>query len=363
MDIVFTINKLNVSSLSERLTVSVVMPVYNAERYLEEAVDSILKQSVDDFEFLIFDDGSTDRSVEILRSYKDRRIKVYFSDRNRGYTHWLNEGLEIARGKYVARMDADDVSLLNRFEKQVEFLEENPDVGVLGSNVWFINEEGKKLRIKENPKTDTEIRWVLLLDNPFIHPSMMFRRDLLVHNNLKYDPTYQPSEDYKLWSEMLTLCKGFNMEDPLVHYRLHDRQISNEDRKTQLYNHDRIAIQNIKNLRKDRDYPEGKVVRMRQFAQGCLLEDLVTVREVSVFLKDYMNLLDSFEQKMGNNSDWPRVKKQVYGILLRSADKAKNSLFGCYLLLRCFWGKLSFLSFFLRVRCEKVKVEKILYQN
>ena len=120
--------------------ISVVMPAYNAENYIREAIDSILAQTFRDFEFLIIDDGSTDHTVEIIRSYSDSRIRLYQNERNMGVAATLNRGLDLARGEYIARMDADDISLPERFAKQAAYMDAHPDVAVCGSNIILFSE-------------------------------------------------------------------------------------------------------------------------------------------------------------------------------------------------------------------------------
>jgi glycosyltransferase involved in cell wall biosynthesis len=148
--------------------ISVLMSVYNGEKYLKEAVDSILNQTFSDFEFIVINDHSTDSTSEILFSYKDSRLKIIENDENIGITKSLNKGLRLVSGKYTARMDADDISFNNRLEKQLQYLEDNPDVGVLGT---MAISNGKYLKYKINlPSKDYLIKWQLFFSNPIIHP-------------------------------------------------------------------------------------------------------------------------------------------------------------------------------------------------
>lgn len=158
-------------------TVSVVMTVYNAEKFLKEAVDSILNQSYSNFEFIIINDGSTDNCSQILNAYKDKRIRLIERE-NIGLAESLNEAIEISRGKYVARMDHDDISLKNRLELQLDFMENNPDVGILGAQAYLINEEGDVIGQTNNPVANKAILKCLEFVCPLTHPTYFIRKDV-----------------------------------------------------------------------------------------------------------------------------------------------------------------------------------------
>jgi glycosyltransferase involved in cell wall biosynthesis len=194
--------------------VSVIMPVYNAELYLETAVKSILVQSFKDFEFLIFDDGSTDRSWNILQSFADDRIKLFHSNINKGYVHHLNDGIALSVGKYVARMDADDISHPERLERQVAFMEANSKVVLCGTRYQNI---GSGL-LGSLPCSDGTIRLCLLNNNVFAHPTVMMRRHTLIEHQLRY-PVISVIEDYGLWSVLSQFGQMANLPDYLLSYR------------------------------------------------------------------------------------------------------------------------------------------------
>jgi len=215
------------------LAISVLMPVYNGERYLEEAIRSILTQRFSDFEFLIFNDGSTDRSKEIVTSFHDPRIKLIDSDRNQGYVPLLNAGLRLARGKYIARMDADDVSHPDRFLKQFDFLEQHPDHVLCGTRFITLNER----QVAFLPEHDEEIRLKLLYITPFCHPSVMLRADVFRNHQIFYNEGHMPAEDHELWVRLSEFGKFANLPEPLLEYRVHDNNISLKPRnETQISN-------------------------------------------------------------------------------------------------------------------------------
>jgi glycosyltransferase involved in cell wall biosynthesis len=221
--------------------VSVLMPVYNGATYLPEAIESVLNQTFNDFEFLIIDDGSSDGSQEIVSRYRDERIRFFQNPSNLGQTRTLNKGLELAKGDYVARQDQDDISLLNRFKVQVEFLNNNPDVGVVSSATIFINATGKTRFMLNIPSTDVEIRWRLLTRNVFAHPAIMLRRDSLVKVGYYYDPRFYYAQDYDLWTRLIKETRGANISLPLVKYRVHSNNTGRQHLNAMLIEHYQIA--------------------------------------------------------------------------------------------------------------------------
>ncbi len=206
------------------------MPVFNCEKYVEEAVESILSQTYRDFELIIIDDASSDNTLSILKKYNDPRIRLIEKPSNNGYTRSLNLGLNIARGKYLARMDGDDVSMPERLLKQVSFLEANPDVILCGTSYKIIGGEDKMIK---PPETHAEIKLALLRGNCIAHPTVMLRKEVLDQNSLFYDPSKEPSEDYDLWVRMILLGKFHNLQEVLVNYRLHNASVSRKRVKEQ----------------------------------------------------------------------------------------------------------------------------------
>jgi glycosyltransferase involved in cell wall biosynthesis len=227
--------------------VTILMSVHNDRRYLAESVGSILAQTLDDFEFLIIDDGSGDGSAEVLRAVPDPRVRLLENERNLGLTHSLNIGLDHARGRYVARMDADDIAESMRLESQVSKLEREPDLGLLGTGRMLINDAGETINIARPASGRGAVLWKMLLGNAFAHPTVMLRRDVLERYRLRYDEQFQTAQDYELWVRVLQHCAGDNLPEPLVRYRLRDG-ISRTRKPDQLANHDRIALQAIRSI-------------------------------------------------------------------------------------------------------------------
>lgn len=204
--------------------ISVIMPAYNAEKYIAEAIDSILAQTFGDFEFIVLNDHSSDRTEEIILSYQDSRIVYVKNEKNLGVAGTLNRGLEMARGEYIARMDADDISLPERFEKQVAFLDENTSVVVLGAAIeQFGAVPRAKLVFSEIPE---QSKAELLFYSCVSHPAVMIRRKTLEENKLCYSLEWEGAEDYALWWELCKYGQIVSLPDCLLHYRIHPKQVS-----------------------------------------------------------------------------------------------------------------------------------------
>ena len=205
--------------------VTVLMPVYNGEKYLREAIDSILSQTFTDFDFLIVDDGSIDQSLEIAKSYTDVRIKIIENVQNLGIITTLNKGLKIAKGKYIARMDSDDVCFPARLEKQVDFLDKHPEISIIGSNVQVIDSSSKRIKTMSFPTESELIKWHLFFCSPIAHPTVLARREVLIKLG-GYNSQCQYVEDYELWLRASKDYKFENISEELLYYRLHDNNIS-----------------------------------------------------------------------------------------------------------------------------------------
>lgn len=200
--------------------ISVILPVYNGEKYLKEAIESILNQTYKDFEFIIINDGSTDKSLDIIEKYKkeDERI-IVISRENKGLIATLNEGIEKAKGKYIARMDQDDISLSNRFEEQLKIMENDKEIVVCGS--WInVFGENRKEKISKYFQYDKEIKANLIMSCCFAHPSVMMRRDAFLDNNIWYDENFKNAEDYHLWTQLARVGKFYNIPKVLLNYRI-----------------------------------------------------------------------------------------------------------------------------------------------
>jgi glycosyltransferase involved in cell wall biosynthesis len=203
--------------------ISVIMPVYNGELYLKEAIESILNQTISDFEFIIINDGSTDNTEEIIMSYDDKRI-IYRKQNNKGIGAALRYGCSLAEGIYIARMDADDISELNRFQIQYDYLKKHPKTIVISSAVRYIDEKGKVLGRSYPLTCNQAIRKNLQKGNPICHPGAMLVNAAYKKINGYQD--LQPLEDYFLWLKLSKLGKVTNTSKPYLKYRIHDNNSS-----------------------------------------------------------------------------------------------------------------------------------------
>jgi hypothetical protein len=204
--------------------VSVVMPAYNAGQYLAESIASVLRQTFSDLELLIIDDGSTDGTGDILAAISDPRVRIASFPNNRGIIAALNEGLSLARGEYIARMDADDVCFRRRFEQQVRFLDRHPEVGILGTAMWVQGRRGHYLYVPEI--NDDSLKALLPFNCVFAHPTVMMRREVLANAGLAYDTMYKDVEDYGFWLECSKVTRFANLASPLLRYRVHGASLS-----------------------------------------------------------------------------------------------------------------------------------------
>lgn len=214
--------------------VSVVMSAYNAEAYLAEAVESILNQTFRDFEFVIIDDGSTDKTAEILARYEnlDKRVRVY-NQANQGLVTALNRGVGLARGRYIARMDADDISLPERLSKQLDYMESHPEVGVMGSQMNQMDEKGNPLSSFATPLSHDVIVWKMLFECAVAHATVMMRKPLLIHVG-GYNPCYLHIEDTELWSRLIWVTRFANHPDCLFLRRKHKQSVCSTQAARQL---------------------------------------------------------------------------------------------------------------------------------
>jgi len=211
------------------MLVSVLMPVYNTEKFLDESIASILNQSYKDFEFLIINDGSTDRSDEIIRSYNDPRIKYIKNDKNLGYIKSLNKGLALINSKYIVRMDSDDISTNDRIQRQLEFMEQNDQIVVCGSSIIKFRHDASTASRETKVITDPKVlEFCSIFYNCIYHPSVIIRNEIMKKHNIIYQEEYYYAEDKAVWLDLKEHGQLGNIKEPLLYYRLHDKQVSTQ---------------------------------------------------------------------------------------------------------------------------------------
>lgn len=289
--------------------VSVIMPVYNGERYLHEAVESICNQTFRDFEFIIINDGSIDGTWVNLSKYIDPRLILVDQDHH-GLISALNRGLTIARGEYIARMDSDDIAAPDRLEKQAAFLSTHPEVGILGTACRLFDANGGDLGLRQWPVRDLEIRWASLLTSPFAHPTVMIRRDILIQKGLEYDPDFQAVEDYDLWTRILRYTFGANLSEPLMLYRVHGDRVTSKYRELQLKNHDGVALRSIQEQLPEFVITPEQVSDLRRLFVGGSESISALDGRRPVLAEIYLDMFDAFISRYAGGPSFKALKRQ-----------------------------------------------------
>ena len=248
-----------VSRSVNKYKITVLMPVYNAEKFLKEAIDSILNQTFKDFEFLIINDASTDNSKKIIISYQDSRIRYFENKKNLGVAKTLNRGLRLAKGEYIARMDADDISLPDRFKKQVEFMEKNPQTAICGTWLQLIN--NKVDDIWRCPSDHETIKSLSLFYSSIYHPTVFIRINILKKNNFFYNPLFVHVEDYELWVRIMEKTRVANLKEVLLFHRIHSKEVGNIFNKIQVKNANKVRLYQLNKLG---IYPTSEELKIHQ---------------------------------------------------------------------------------------------------
>ena len=212
-----------------RPKISIIMSVYNEERHLRASIESILNQTFTDFEFIIVNDGSTDASLEIIKSYADARIQIINNEENIGLTKSLNKAIKKARGEYIARQDADDISLPDRFEAQLKYLAKHPKTALLGTSIYVINEKGKMMKRRIALPSPGK---ALFKGNRFFHGSLIIKKDIIDELG-PYNEQFKYSQDYELVLRISRIYDTRNLTTPLYKLRFHDKSITSAKRKEQ----------------------------------------------------------------------------------------------------------------------------------
>lgn len=219
--------------------ISVVLPAYNAQETIGEAIQSIIDQTYTDWELLVINDGSTDNTRSVVLSFDDPRIKYIENECNKKLIYTLNRGLELATGKYIVRMDADDISLPTRFEKQIAFMDNHPDVVASGGGMLvFSNDKTiKRIHCESDPE---KIQLLLFNSSPIYHPTAIIRRSILELHTIRYSQEYLHVEDYMLWFALSKEGRLSNLQDVLIKYRISDSQISTKYNELQFVNKNKV---------------------------------------------------------------------------------------------------------------------------
>lgn len=331
--------------------ISVVLPVYNGAPYLTEAIDSVLSQTFRNFELIIIDDGSSDDSAAVISSYKDRRIRFIQQD-NQGLSATLNILISLAKGTYIARQDQDDISMPDRFSKQVAFLEAHPDCGMVGT--WASIWEGTNPtdRVHQHPPDSLQLKFELLFDNPFVHSSMMIRKTAFEEvGGYSIDENRQPPEDYELWSRIARKFRVANIPEVLHVYREVPRSMSRSGDNPFLQQLLKINVENLAWATEGR-YSDQSLQDLAalihgaypQFSGKTSLRELSSiVREAALFLCNHdgtphEEIQDKVRSRV-NNLRYHYYQARHFGFLGASGRRAlTNVLRACRKLFQKSWG-------------------------
>jgi glycosyltransferase involved in cell wall biosynthesis len=270
------------------------MAVHDDTRFLREAVESVLAQTLGDLELILVDDGS----AHAVEGFDDSRVTVLRNERQLGLAASLNRGLDLAQGRYVARLDADDVAVPERLERQAERIRAAPPVAVVGSAVADLDEHGRRGRTHVMPSGATPLRWLALFSSPFFHPSVLVDRETLDAHALRYDPEFLESEDYDLWARLFAFADGDNLREPLVLKRVHAGQASQRRRDVQEVFQRRVALREIGRIAPHVDAEAAWRVGARRSGGSR---------------KEFLRLLRAFEQRHGG--DWSVRNAAVRALL------------------------------------------------
>ena len=300
--------------------VSVILPVYNCEKYIEKSIKSILDQSYKNFELIIINDCSNDSTDEIVKKFNDERIHYVINDINLKLIDTLNKGIKLSKGKYIARMDADDISHPDRLKQQVDFLEINTKVDVLGTAFEIIGNQNNDrfLNCKISyPKDSEKIAFNLIYNNVILHPSVMFRSAIFSKLKIYYSKKFIHAEEYYLWTQLILKSKFANLPNNLLKYRVHDSQISITNNQIQLTNSYEIQYLYLQSLGMDVSLNETKL--FVDFLQGKKIND------IEIF--SVLNIISVFENMLKKTN----IIDQKYA--LNEINKnLKNTILNCKIL-------------------------------
>ena len=314
------------NKLNKKPLISVLMPVFNGKEYLADSINSILKQTYSNFELIIINDGSKDNSEDIIKIFTDTRIKYYYQT-NHGLAQTLNYAISLAKGIYLARMDQDDISMPERFEQQVSFLEKYPDYAIVGTwaDIWVDNEPSK--RCHKHPSESYILKFHLLFDNPFVHSSMMIRKSTIDEVGLYCTDEYrQPPEDYELWSRIARVYEVSNIPKVLHIYREAKNSMSRVSNNPFAEKVEKISKENLSWTTKEQ-INNPVVIDIVELTHGNRNDVKITskFKEISNFL---LNIIHKYE----NLSEYHEVvlKKQIKELIDRIFHSFLRRKYGYY---------------------------------
>ena len=298
-----------------------LLSVHNGGPYVRAAIESMLRQTVADLELLVVDDASTDATPTVFAGIDDARLRVLRNDEQQGLARSLNRGLDEARGRFVARLDADDVALPARIEQQLRRLRSQPTVAIVGSGVMEFDDAGRLGTSHVMPTGSAEVRWTALFSSPFFHPTVVVERSVLESHGLRYDTDFAESEDYELWTRLLDVADGDNLPAPLVLYRVHASQASRRRRELQREFQLRIARRQIAGLAPALSPAEVEL------AWRVGVAEQVDAAEAEAAAAAYVELARSFERRWGRAAR-SRAARDLARLAPRTSGAARARILG-----------------------------------
>ncbi|MDF1666256.1 MAG: glycosyltransferase family 2 protein [Planctomycetota bacterium] len=317
--------------------ISVVLPVHNGESYIREAVESVLGQTFKNFEFFVYNDRSTDSTLEILQSFNDERLIVEDNQTVNNHLALRNEGFQRAKGRYVAIMDGDDVCAPTRFERQLAFLDAHPEVGVCGS---FAHKIGLEEGLWELGQTNDVIKFVMLRSCEFIHPSVMIRRDVLIERGVAYDLSHQSGgADYKLWVDLYDKTEFYNIPEPLLFYRFHDSNMSVGNDSEKLKRYEAISLK-AKSALYQKVFPELSEDE-KALVRVLLSRDLRGVKDWDSLRVLYSHLRTTAILHVDKERLFKELDKQIFRFAFQNTNQGYKN-YRSYRALGKLWKRKSF---------------------
>ena len=283
--------------------ISVILPVYNSANYILECLESIKIQTIQNFELILIDDKSTDKSLEITEDYLKNNLygkfKIIKNKSNIGITRCLNKAFKISNGKYIARIDADDINKPDRFKIQFKYLERNNDISIVGSNVEYIDKKSKFIQHSDLPLSHVDIKSSLFLYNPMVHSTIFFRKKVFI--KYPYNEKFYTTQDYEMYCRIINYYKIANIKKPLAKYRIHNQTVSKKkyglQKKNTLLIQKKIYTQNFDNY-----FPLKKFKLFNNFFMADYNHIKKNVRNFNMFLLEMFDLLDNLKRKIKNKN-------------------------------------------------------------
>lgn len=298
----------------EKGLISVIMPVYNTEKYIREAIESILNQTYNKFELLIVDDKSTDKSYDIALEYqnKDKRVKVLKNQKEKGISGAVNTGIEISKGEYITRMDSDDRSLPTRLEKQYKFLQENKNYNACSVNLYYIDKKGKKISEKISKKYESPYEWLIISFDPIPNAPILYSSKIIKEKNIRFSNKYKTAEDYDFLKDYLYNGGKITLiDEALYEYRFHETSITINNYSTTYKNSLEIIdsyIKSISKLKMPKDY--SYFTGYRNFEN---MDEYIDVKTNLKFLNDL--LIDFKKYYKWTDKETEEAEKAIYDFL------------------------------------------------